>query len=189
MSENVEIFRVGDPKSPIVISQSFFNGMRGLDIRKYYFDKKSGELKPTSKGIWLREVEFKSIVEFLTVNKKLIENFFIENIDNVEKTIRGKNLKNNAIRKELNKVESIEILKEPWPGNSFFNIEHNGSIHKVILNSKFNFVANLDDMQSEKIGKFLFTYQKSKNFVENNDTNKIINLLELEWGTQIRQLD
>jgi len=189
LSDNNEIFRFGDPKTPIIISESIFNGIRGLDIRKYYFDKKSGEIKPTSKGIWLREVEFKEIVKFILENKEKIENFYTDNIDNVEKINRGKNLKNNAIRNELNKVDSIEVKKDYWPGGSFYDINHQGNNHEISLNGKFKFFDNLNNDQINKVSSILYTYEKAKNLIESNDKSNILNLLELEWSNQVRQLD
>eukprot|EP00933_Yihiella_yeosuensis_P021373 TRINITY_DN16915_c0_g1_i1.p1 TRINITY_DN16915_c0_g1~~TRINITY_DN16915_c0_g1_i1.p1 ORF type:complete len:338 (+),score=93.22 TRINITY_DN16915_c0_g1_i1:137-1150(+) len=38
-----------------------FGGNMGADLRKYYTDKESGELKPTPKGIWLRAPEFQAL--------------------------------------------------------------------------------------------------------------------------------
>lgn len=39
----------------IVVQWSEFNGRLGMDIRKFYQDKETGEMKPTKKGIWIGE--------------------------------------------------------------------------------------------------------------------------------------
>lgn len=46
---------VENGKGAIVVQWSEFKGRKGLDIRKFYTDRESGELKPTRKGIWIGE--------------------------------------------------------------------------------------------------------------------------------------
>ncbi|KAN0015284.1 hypothetical protein ACTFIU_008009 [Dictyostelium citrinum] len=45
------------------ISYSNFKGLERIDIREYYEDKSSGELKPSSKGISLTKEQFMIILE------------------------------------------------------------------------------------------------------------------------------
>lgn len=44
------------------ISLSSFKGKRLINIREYYEDKKSGEMKPGKKGITLNPVEWKNLL-------------------------------------------------------------------------------------------------------------------------------
>lgn len=44
------------------ISLSSFKGKRYINIREYYEDKKSGEMKPGKKGITLNALEWKNLL-------------------------------------------------------------------------------------------------------------------------------
>lgn len=59
----------------IVISISEFNGVKYLDIRKY-FKTEEGELQPTKKGIALSKVQFQELLTLLNSKKEEIEGLF-----------------------------------------------------------------------------------------------------------------
>lgn len=62
----------------IYITFSEFNGSKGLDIRKYYEDQKTGDLKPTQKGIWLGWDDYQALKDFFESdenNSKIIDFF------------------------------------------------------------------------------------------------------------------
>jgi hypothetical protein len=44
------------------ISSSSFKGKRYINIREYYEDKKTGEMKPGKKGITLNPIEWKNLL-------------------------------------------------------------------------------------------------------------------------------
>ena len=53
------------------ISLSKFKGARFI-LRRYYLDKKTGEVKPTTKGCF-KEEEFEKVMEILSENEPLVK--------------------------------------------------------------------------------------------------------------------
>lgn len=182
-----EILRIGDPKSPIVITQSIFNDIRGLDIRRHYFDKKDGLTKPTSKGIWLKENEFTNIIDFLLNKKDEISNFFSSNLSEQENNVRGSHLKQFAIRRENNKKEQITVSQKNWPGNKFYDLSYQGENFFIDINSKLKIFQDLDENTLNLIGSIIYCFIKSKDLLSGSKDQATLNLLELEWGNQLNQ--
>jgi len=54
-----------DRREPIFVSFSDFNGKKYLDIRKVYKDEKTGEMRPTKKGISLDAATYELLMKVL----------------------------------------------------------------------------------------------------------------------------
>jgi hypothetical protein len=70
--DSVEIARFGPTASPIIVSLSNYQGRKLIDIRKYYVEKSSKELKPTQKGISLSAEQLSSVLMVLARNQNKI---------------------------------------------------------------------------------------------------------------------
>jgi len=184
-----ELLRLGEPKNPLVIKMSSFNGMRGLDIRRHYFDKKEGLTKPTAKGIWLKETEFKNILNFLNEHSDKIVSFFKSDLDAAELTIRSKQLLKNSKRKNRNEAGLIESKLKSWPGTNFFECVESGNKKIVRFNSKIKLLASLDEDTLSVLAKIIFNYNKAKHTIGSKGADQIFNTMELEWGNLIHHSD
>jgi len=180
-----ELLRLGEPKNPLVIKMSSFNGMRGLDIRRHYFDKKEGITKPTAKGIWLKETEFKNILNFLNEHSDKIVSFFKSDLDAAELSIRSKQLLQNSKRKNRNEAGLIESELKSWPGTNFFECVESGNKKIVRFNSKIKLLASLDADTLSALAKIIFNYNKAKHTIGTKGSDQIFNSMELEWGNLI----
>lgn len=79
--EQVE-FRIGSPKSPIVMSLKEFKGKKLLDVRKYFRGSKdSDEIIPTRKGISLTGQQFSMVLDALNEHAEIIERFYSSSVD------------------------------------------------------------------------------------------------------------
>lgn len=68
-----ELKMIGEVKNGnIHVTVSEYNGVKYLDIRKYYKDE-AGELKPTKKGIALNKTQFQETLNILNEKKGEIE--------------------------------------------------------------------------------------------------------------------
>ena len=95
MEENSSnILSIGDEKNPLNISLSKFKGARFIDLRRYYLDKKTGEVKPTTKGIALKEEEFEKVMEVLSENESSLKKVLKEDLSITEKSTKQKKKKN-----------------------------------------------------------------------------------------------
>jgi Transcriptional Coactivator p15 (PC4) len=63
---------LGSSSSPIRITLSDLGGTHVVDIRKYYLDKTTNELRPTQKGIAIREDNFTELLAVLSENEAAI---------------------------------------------------------------------------------------------------------------------
>lgn len=53
------VFELGSNLFRITVSN--FKGRAGVDIRKFYIDRDSGEVRPTQKGIWMKALEWEGL--------------------------------------------------------------------------------------------------------------------------------
>ncbi len=75
MSEAVGSF--GAANAPILVSLSEFEGTKIVDIRKHYRDKTTGELRPTAKGISLRQENLRELLAVLSESEPKILGWFL----------------------------------------------------------------------------------------------------------------
>ena len=71
---------IGDEKNPIVLSINKFKALRLFDIRRYYLDNKTKSIKPTPKGISIKEDEYYAMEQFIQKNSSLIRNSFTKDL-------------------------------------------------------------------------------------------------------------
>lgn len=70
-------YKVGTKKAPIVINLKEYKGIKLIDIRKFYQDKKDEKnLLPTRKGLSLTAFQLGEVVQALNQNRDDINSFF-----------------------------------------------------------------------------------------------------------------
>ena len=58
----------------LIVSLSEYEGYKYVDIRVYYEDKKTGEYKPTKKGVALPPRVIKEVMEFVLEGAEKLQN-------------------------------------------------------------------------------------------------------------------
>lgn len=183
-----ELFRFGDTKSPLVVTLSYFNTMRGVDIRRHYYDKKNGVTKPTQKGIWLKEDEFFEILDALKTKLDEITDFFKDDLSSGELKTRSTLLESNSRRQVLNSTKNVIVDVAEWPGTKFFEYVNEGNKHQIILNKKNIIFKKIDSKSVKTIGNILFAFIKARIVIDIPKSEQIIDILEAEWGNQVNHI-
>ena len=191
-SESVEICRFGDEKNPLVISVVSFNGSRNLDIRRYYFDKKTKNIKPSTKGIFLKEEEFFYVFDSLKDSLEDIKRLMIDGLDQREVGVRTKRKEKIAVEKIRNEASGACLQFEAWPGPNFFlsNVESDGSYIKFNTRNKVIEKISSDKLSGvdvlEKLISAFISASTNINFSNKVKPETILEFLELEWSNHLR---
>ena len=109
--DQIELARFGDVKSPLVVALTSFNGIRYLDVRRYYFDKLTGQLKPTPKGIALKEEEFSNLLELFLETGDKVKKMYGSDLSAIELAGRS-NAKEARARKKASEKAEKEYQSE-----------------------------------------------------------------------------
>lgn len=189
--EPIELLRIGDENSPVVISMSRFKGMRFIDIRRYYFDKTTKTTKPTPKGISLKEDEFSVIATFLIENIDSLRELFISNLNSNELSFRGNHLEKTArTNASRNNSPSTYALKS-WPALEFFNVDESTDSAIVSFNKKIKLVSKLEQTAPDFLAylkDIVIAYNSAKNslhFTGKHKPSDIIESIEIEWARNL----
>jgi len=183
----IELLRIGDEKSPVVISLSKFKGMRFVDIRRYYFDKATRTTKPTPKGISLKEEEFDLIANFLLSNIDSLRSLFSSNLNANELTFRGTTLERKARIKAIKANASASYELKSWPALEFFNVDDSAESSVVNFNRKIKIISKLEQTNPEFLNHlkdFVIAYNTAKNSLEFSNKQKpsdVFENVEIEW--------
>ena len=189
LDEQLELLRIGDEKTPLVISLSKFRGMRFIDIRRYYFDKTTRTPKPSPKGIALKESEFMEIVNFLTFEKARLSKLFSTALSSEEIAHRGEVLERKA-RAAAKSNRSAYELKN-WPALQFFSIDDSVEPRLVFFNTKIRLIQELSAESGDVFPYFaelLNAYNEAKaslKFTKSKTPEEIFEHVEIEWSKEL----
>ncbi|NMA28388.1 MAG: hypothetical protein GX934_11565 [Burkholderiales bacterium] len=149
MSEaEVVLASAGSERNLLVFKLTEFEGNRLLDVRKYFLDKKSGELCPTRKGIALGESGFSVLKQVIEEKQADITDWFIE--DAVVRGVASNVTRMNQAGDALSKIEhSVHVLFEDWKSPAFFRAEFEGPLTLLFLNTRHPFARRLADLVAE----------------------------------------
>jgi hypothetical protein len=187
-SENVELLRLGETNSPLVVSLNSFQGRRYFDIRRHYLDKTTKTIKPGPKGISLKEDEFEIVTNFIIENLSQIKKSFISNLKADEMAIRGDRRENVARQKLKTAAKDLEYSFESWPGPNFFNEEDAPGKITIKFNNRNKFIdkiSNSDSSSKELLVELIGAYIHAKSGLEFEKKVKpesVIEFLEINWG-------
>src|SRR5690554_748628 len=83
---------IGSKKYPTKFECREFKGIKFIDLRNYYLDNKTDELKPTKKGIALNRFKFQEFISFINDQHLEILRFFEDDQSDVEIKLKFKTL-------------------------------------------------------------------------------------------------
>jgi len=187
MEDSKELLRIGDDKTPLVVSMNRYRGVRYLDIRRYYFDKATLTPKPSPKGIALREEEFLEIARFLARSDTEIDGFFSSRLDATERVARGKTLEKKARIAASRAGLVVGHKLSRWPALQFFAVDDTEASPVLNFNERIRFIADLENEEPSvflALAKVLLAYHAAKTSLSSSATRKLDDLfdhLEIEW--------
>jgi hypothetical protein len=190
--QTIELFRIGEPKSPLVVSINHFKGQRFLDIRRFYYDATSKTTKPTPKGIALKEDEFVALFEFFKSSFDEIRNSFTSALASAELIKRSSRQEKLARSAEGRKMAASEIMIDSWSGPNFFKYALSANSTEVALNGTNPIVKKLveGDLSPEEVARHLLAaYAKAASALEFSSgigPQDFTEFLEISWGNALR---
>lgn len=191
LDEPIELLRLGDEKAPLIISLSKFKGMRFIDIRRYYFEKSTKSIKPTPKGISLKEDEFSVIANFLINNINSLFELFTSNLNSNELSFRGTTLEKKA-RTSNSKIKAASSYEvKSWPALEFFNVDESMASPVVNFNKKIKLISKLEQLGPDFLNYLkdvVIAYHAAKNSLQFSTKQKpsdILENIELEWARNL----
>jgi hypothetical protein len=184
-SENIELLRLGETNSPLIVSLNSFQGQR-------YLDKATKTIKPTPKGISLKEDEFKLVSDYIVENLSQIKKEFTSNLKADEMAVRGGRREKVARQKLKTATSEVEYSFESWPGPNFFNAEEAPGKTTIKFNKRNNFVdriSNADSSSKELLVELIGAYMHAKSgleFGKKVNQESVIDFLEIYWGQGLK---
>ena len=191
-SENKELLRIGDEKNPLVISLNTYKEIRYFDIRRFYFDKISKSVKPTPKGISLKEEEFVALLNLLTSQGDNLISLFTDDLNSNELTLRGNRREAIASEKAKYSHGKYSYSFSSWPGPNFFISEFKKDSVEIKFNTRNNLI---DKVENENINSTELLFKLISSFVKTKETldfkskvsiEKLIEFIETEWNNQLK---
>lgn len=190
--DQIELARFGDVKSPLVVALTSFNGIRYLDVRRYYFDKLTGQLKPTPKGIALKEEEFSNLLELFLETGDKVKKMYGNDLSAIELAGRSNAKEARARKKASEKANDVKVAYESWPGPPYFAGTNDGFNFHLRLNRRSEFFstiheqgATIEGLIAHLLGSYFFAKEKI-NQQPNAKVLAAFELLELEWGAALK---
>ncbi len=199
MSKDVATF--GSKKSPVVVRLDEYKGRRIVDIRKYFSDKKSKELRPTKKGISLAENNFREITELIGDKGGSILEWLSSGGDEIKKQVESDMLARSIAAEEAAREKrrySSKVCK--FRGSQIAEYHAEGGVDRITLNENHPFcgqitslvevIKNLPDSDGQIllcnfVSQLLISYYRSiARFDDENKyrTSDLSALIEYEWG-------
>lgn len=191
-SENIELMKIGDATSPLVISINTFQGRRYFDIRRHYLDKATKLVKPGPKGISLKEDEFAVIAKYITANIDDITSAFTSNLKSDEMAVRGDRREKIAREVLKNSSKDVDFLFDSWPGPNFFHAESMPNKTSITFNKRNQFIQKISEDNSESLVilcTLVAAFIQAKaglEFGKKVNPESVIDFLEVNWGQGLR---
>jgi len=187
-----ELGVIGSGSTPILIKLVEFNGSRFLDIRRYYRDRKSKELKPTPKGIALKEDELLLLASLISEHGKTLNQFFIDKLDATDISRRLQQRERAARQRLANQVDNFKVAAKRSPGTSLFSVTSEGATRTLTLNTNNALIAAIVESKGSNIAASLFVaYVAAREFLDTpNKVNAtdLLNLLEANWSERSNRI-
>lgn len=184
---------IGSKARPIIVTLSTFQGSPLIDIRRYYVDKKTKELKPTRKGIAFRKENYDALMGALIENKneigKCLEHD--ESDELISAAIQTMKDRIKAREDASRKIERVQVQSDSWRSPIFFEVESSGSTDILRYNTKHRLNEVLLEASFERelvkdiLDPILIAYHRARALVDDGSevkTDEIFAVLEYEWG-------
>ena len=190
----MKIFSIGNEKNALEGNLTEYEGRKCIDIRNWYLDKKTSEMKPTQKGLTLTKAKYFTLIDELFEHSKEVGEWF--SIDSLEK--ERKMPLDSKINTDLD--ESIQIKFDILPSHLMYDLEIRGTSRQLIINSESSFGFHLKEMLVKDVLDFkeiegdrllsliinlILSFQKAANRLCSEEkelkANEFIADLNLEW--------
>ena len=181
------LLAAGSKKNPLVCELNTYNNIQLLDVRKYYTDKNTGDLKPTQKGVSLTRVQFEALAEVFRDKADKIESWFEE-----EASAVSQNVKSLEDSRHSKGVLLIRITK--WDSLEMSRYDQRGGQSVLDLNQNHPWIASLIEMTAEEtdgttlrhIATLLHSYHKAQSFLDSRNVNamEVAETIEANWDLQ-----
>lgn len=186
MPENKVIGSIGSPRNPILISIGEIEGGRVVDIRRYYRDKVTQELRPTQKGISLQAANFAEIFACLSDAYGPIAEW-LEGGGVTDQVKRQ-----TAAVKAATSGSKPRLKTEPWRGASFFKVKTQGSEIEVALKADHQVAECIQEVKSsaaaaQLLADLLTAFELAAASATVDEDAKTVALPQLEtaWSNQL----
>lgn len=127
----------GGVNSPARITLTTYENVRMVDIRKFYKDRKTAELKPTTKGISLTQSSFNEMLDCLNDNWPKISNWLTE-AGGEASTDEG--LQRQAKKNSIKIPTEIKISYVKTKSTLAYRVDSEGGAAKLDFNENHPFV-------------------------------------------------
>lgn len=184
--ENRVVGSIGSPQRPILISLGEVEGSRVVDIRRYYIDKESKELRPTQKGLSIQAANFAEIFSCLS-----------EAYGPITDWLQG-NSTTDQVKRQSAAVQAVvsggrpRLTTQAWRGSSFFKVETQGADVEVALKADHPITDRLKSISAsadaaQLLADLLSTFQFAAGNATIDDDSRMVALSHLEtvWSNQL----
>ena len=194
MTNNIkdEPIFTGSQSYPTVYQLNTYKGRRSLDIRKYFRDKSSGELKPTRKGISLNKLAFEALTMIIGDSKKDIITWLEGNSEKENQLLNNLKKQSEFVNKELLKASEFTSDNENRGVSDLYRIEDYGNKKKILLNENHEFMKifnKLEDEAKDAIKVLLISFDHAMSlFDKDEDVNfgVLYNEINENWGMLLK---
>ncbi len=181
----------GSPRKRLRISLKQYKGQPLFNIRYFYEDKKTGEMRATTKGIAVTHNNFLVIANTLSKDGEAISDFMETGVIG-DKVTTWEQKKYQALER-IGAVDEIETAIKPIPGRDFMEVDYEGSKAKVALNSNHKKVArHMDSNDCIKIFESIaVAFDLSQKLIAEDESNEVQHALErfrTEFSRQLKNL-
>jgi hypothetical protein len=127
-----------------------FKGTPLLDVRYWYVEKKSRELRPTSKGISLTKANYLGLRSVAVDHHDLVMEYL--DVGSIAVSHGGdSSLIAKQIAQDQQSVRSMNIeIAALKPSNKLYEVEYKGALATITLNKSHQFVRTLSDVDDER---------------------------------------
>jgi hypothetical protein len=189
MSADVENgVAVGSKSNPIMISLTEYEGQRLLDIRRYYLDKGTKQLKPTKKGISLPLHAAKAVFD------KVLAWLDKPSDDFAAAAAAAMASRAAAREQEARQPRQFQVESEVRKEAVFFSVVPHGAIDILTLNASHPLHEALEAADSPDaraiVRGILLAYARTKGLFSDRieaDSAAFFNMFEHEWGLMLKQ--
>ena len=123
-------FSFGGRKNNIRISLEQFNGVKIIDVRKWFFNSSLQKFCPTQKGISLGKENFETLLSLFETHRSEFTKWLSSSAVNDG---RGSHQSKSILIAE-SPSEQIEVVKKPLPAGNAFQSEYRGGVATIVLN-------------------------------------------------------
>lgn len=166
---------IGGGSQRIVVSKTVFCGDRVIDIRKWYFNKKSKEWCPTQKGIALKAQNFGLLISAISQDLDGLQDWFADEGDKLLSSLTLDSSRRHSALVEECAIKT-EVEKIPWRDLTIAKLVSFGGVQRLFINSNARFDELVEELtervRSQRelglviINTFCFALEKTVNLLD-----------------------